>query len=561
MSLFQEVAALLVLSALFGAIALKLRQPLIIAYIVVGILAGPSFMGLSSEMEPLALLAEIGITVLLFVVGLKLDTQLISSLGRVALIAGTCQIALTLGLGYGLCILLGMSSSMALYMAMALAFSSTIIVVKLLSDKKEIDSLHGRIAMGILIIQDIAVVASMLVLNLLSPKQATAEQPMSLFWLGVLALITVAGIYLISSKAMPWLLKAMSRSPELLMLFAVAWGTALAGIAESFGLSKELGAFVAGVSLASTPLREAISSRLTSLRDFLLLFFFLYLGMQLDFSHINGQIFPALVLSAFVLIGKPLIIMPIVGALGYRKRTGFVAGLTLAQISEFSIIFVGVGVGLEVIDPTALGLITLVALITITLSTYMAMYTQPLFARLAPMLSLFERKVAYRETASDTPNRVRHPEIIIYGMGRYGRLLAEQFQQAGKRVLGVDFAPDELKLAKARGLSVCYGDAEDADFLAHLPLHDAKLMVSTIPQREVNAILFRALRSNGFKGQITLSAFHEGDAEAFRHAGAGSVLIPYADAAESAARRLLDECMPVSKPAAPPHVDALPAQD
>lgn len=553
MSLFQEVAALLVLSALFGALALKLRQPLIIAYIIVGILAGPSFMGLSSEMEPLALLAEIGITVLLFVVGLKLDTQLISSLGRVALIAGTCQLALTISLGYGLCILLGLDNSMAVYMAIALAFSSTIIVVKLLSDKKEIDSLHGRIAMGILIIQDIAVVGSMLVLNLLNPKAPGSEQSMSLYWLGILAVITVAGLYLISRKAMPWLLRTMSRSPELLMLFAVAWGTALAGIAESFGLSKELGAFVAGVSLASTPLREAIYSRLTSLRDFLLLFFFLYLGMQLDFSHINGQIWPAIVLSAFVLIGKPLIIMPIVGVLGYRKRTGFVAGLTLAQVSEFSIIFISVGVGLKQIDASALGMITLVALITITLSTYMAMYTQPMFAKLAPWLRVFERKIAHREIVSDTPHAMQHPEIIVYGMGRYGRHLATHFEQAGKRVLGVDFAPDELEIARARGLNVFYGDAEDADFLSHLPLHTAHLMVSTIPQREVNAILFRALRSNGFKGQITLSAFHEGDAEAFHHAGAGSVLSPYADAAESAARRLLEECSPTSQP--------LPAQD
>ncbi len=302
---------------------------------------------------------------------------------------------------------------------------------------------------------------------------------------------------------------------------------------------------IAGFCLASTPLREAIVSRLTSLRDFLLLFFFLHLGIQLDFTYLHQQIGSAVLLSLFVLIGNPLIVMAIMGAMGYRKRTGFMAGLTVAQISEFSIIFVAMGISLGHVGGAALGLTTLVGIITITLSTYMILYSQPLFERLSPWLSIFERRVAHRENAEDNAPDQTQPEVIVYGLGRYGRQLAHRLQDGGLRVLGVDFDPQALASARQAGLAVSYGDAEDADFIAHLPLQQARALVSTIPQREVNALLLRAVRTAGFRGSVTLSAFREADLEAFTRAGAANVLQPYIDAADSAARRLLEE---VSQP-------------
>ena len=540
MSLFQEVAVLLALSALLGGIAVKLRQPLIIAYILVGILAGPAVLGLSSANQPLDLLAEIGITVLLFVVGLKLDMRLVRTLGPVALATGLGQLTFTILFGFLLCRLLGLDWLTALYVAVALTFSSTIIIVKLLSDKGEIDSLHGRIAMGFLIVQDIAVVLAMLGLNLYQPSDGEQQGLQPLALIGAL-LSSLATLYLLMRFVLPRLLTTMAHSPELLMLVAIAWGTLLAAGAEFLGMSKEIGAFLAGFSLASTSLREAVASRLTSLRDFLLLFFFLHLGIQLDFGHIQGQIGSALLLSLFVLIGNPLIVMAIMGWMGYRKRTGFMAGLTVAQISEFSIIFVAMGIGLGHIGQDALGLTTLVGLITITLSTYMILHAQPLFARLSPWLGLFERQVAHRENADDNAPPFAQPDIIVYGMGRYGRQLAKQLEQAELRVLGIDFDPEALAEARDEGLNVCYGDAEDVDFLAHMPLQRARLLVSTIPQRDVNAILLRALRSQSFGGQVTLSAFHDADADGLHHAGAANVLRPYTDAAESAARRLLED--------------------
>ena len=246
-----------------------------------------------------------------------------------------------------------------LYVVVALTFSSTIIIVKLLSDKRELDSLHGRIAVGFLIVQDIAVVLAMMAMSAL---RATGEAETA--WLGTAASI---GVRVLAAAVALYVLMRYLLLP---LIFAIAWCTALAALGEWGGFSKEGGAFLAGFSLASIPYRDAMSARLTGIRDFLLLFFFIDLVAKLDFSTLGGELWPAAILALFVLIGNPLIVLSIMGYMGYRKRTGFLAGLTVAQISEFSIIFVAMGVSLGHVGQDALGLTTLVGIVTIALSTY-----------------------------------------------------------------------------------------------------------------------------------------------------------------------------------------------
>ena len=307
----------------------------------------------------------------------------------------------------------------ALYVAVALTFSSTIIIVKLLSDKHEIDALHGRIAIGFLIVQDIFVVLVMIGLSTLVPGDKTDNleyEVLAVLFKGTAFLISLG---LVMRYGLPPLLRRLARSQELLMIFAVAWGVSLASMGELLGFSKEVGGFLAGVSLASTPYREAIGSRLVSLRDFLLLFFFLSLGAQLDVGLVGGQLGPAMALSLFVLVGNPLIVMIIMGVMGYRARTGFLAGLTVAQISEFSLILGALGVTLGHIDDSTMGLITLVGLVTIGLSTYMILYSHPLYEWLAPWLRIFERHVPHREQEEDGAlGPAVYPDIILFGLGR-----------------------------------------------------------------------------------------------------------------------------------------------
>jgi len=551
-NVFYEITALLLIAALIGALAIRLRQPLIVAYIAVGILVGPAGLGWVAARDQVDLLATMGIALLLFVVGLKLDLHLIRSMGPVALATGLGQVVFTSVIGYVIALALGMGHVTALYVAVALTFSSTIIIVKLLSDKREIDSLHGRIAVGFLIVQDIVVVLAMIVLSAFG----AAEGYEGTVWhetLGVLlkGLGLLAGLGLLMRYVLPRLLHGLARAPELLVIAAIAWAVALAALGDALGFSKEVGAFLAGVSIASTPYREAIGTRLVSLRDFLLLFFFISLGAQLDLRLLGAQVWPALVFSVFVLIGNPLIVMLIMGVMGFRKRTGFLAGLTVAQISEFSLILGALGVSLGHIDTETLGLITIVGLVTIGLSTYMILYSHRLYEWFAPWLVLFERRVPYRERAIEDGAATRAPvEVIVFGLGRFGGNLARGLKARGIAVCGVDFDPQAVSDLRRQGLPAQYGDAEDPEFPATLPLAQARWVVSAIPQREVNLALLHALRAHGFRGHVALTAHSTSDAEAFRQRGADLVLHPFVAAAEQTVTMLAEALRPEAAPGA-----------
>ncbi|NOZ51684.1 MAG: cation:proton antiporter [Gammaproteobacteria bacterium] len=537
---FTEIAVLLLLAAIIGAIGVRLKQPLIVAFIAVGILVGPSALGWVSANDQVDLLAKLGIALLLFVVGLKLDLHIIRTMGPVALATGLGQVIFTSVIGYFIAIVLGMDAVTALYVAVALTFSSTIIIVKLLSDKREVDSLHGRIAIGFLIVQDIVVVLVMIGLTALGEAGDAAGLGLEAIEVLIKGGLFIAAIGLLMRYALTPLLHQLARSPELLVLFAIAWAVALGAAGAQLGFSKEVGAFLAGVSLASTPYREAIGARLVSLRDFLLLFFFIDLGAGLELATLGAQVIPAIVLSLFVLIGNPLIVMVILGFMGYRKRTGFLAGLTVAQISEFSLILGALGLSLGHIDADTMGLITLVGLITISASTYMILYSYPLYEKVAPWLDVFERKYAYREQLVDRSMDANEVDVILFGLGRFGSAMARELQQRGYRVLGVDFDPNLVRRQDGIAYTVRYGDAEDPEFLASLPLEQASMVLSSVRETPINLALLHGLAYQGYRGQVAVTAHSTQNAEKLKVAGADHVLMPYADAAAEAVDTLID---------------------
>ncbi len=540
-NVFYQIGAILGLAAAGGALALLLRQPLIVAFIAVGILLGPSGFGVVVQSGEIELFARLGIALLLFVVGLKLDVHIIRSVGPVALLTGLGQVVFTSVVGYLIALALGMEHVTAIYIAVALTFSSTIIIVKLLSDKREVDSLHGRIAVGFLIVQDIVVVLVMI--GLTAAGQAVdganlGKEALLIVAKGVLMLLAVA---LLTRYVLPRLLHQLARSPELLMLFAIAWSIIGATIGDALGFSKEVGAFLAGVSIASTPYRELVAARLVSLRDFLLLFFFIELGANLDMGTIGAQTGAAIVFSLFVLIGNPLIVMIIMGYMGYRKRTGFLAGLTVAQISEFSLILAALGLSLGHLDQSTVGLVTLVGLITISASTYMILYSHELYARLGPYLGSFERKVTHREMDSLNENN-EGVDVLLFGLGRFGSTLANLLRERGCRLLAIDFDPVAVRLHEREGYRASYGDAEDPEFIATLPLERVVWVVSTLRDRALNLALLQGLQQQGFRGKVAVSSSTRHEADGFRQNRVDLVLVPYADAAKEAADKLVREC-------------------
>lgn len=508
---FVSVALILALAVAAGAIAKLLRQPVVVSFIIVGILAGPTAFNLVEGAEEIRLFAKFGIAILLFLVGLKLDFHMIRSTGKVALVAGLSQVAFTAAVGFGIAMLFGFEATTAFYIAVALTFSSTIIIIKLIGDKRELDTLYGRIAVGILIVQDILVVAAMVVIVTIgNPGEGSVVTDLvvtlasSAVFLGVIAFAS----RFVLEKVLDWI----SKSPELTLLFGVAWAIVLAAISILIGLSMEIGAFVAGVSLASTAYRESLGARMVSLRDVMLLFFFIELGASLTFADALGQLWPAIVLSVFVLVGKPLIVFAIMGWMGYRSITSFRTGVALAQISEFSLILIALGYSLGQVDSAVLSLVTLVAVFTITVSSYLILYTDKLFPLMQGFMHLFERGKA---SAVDEESQSLSFDAIVIGSGRFGTEVISGLISSGSSVLAVDLDPDALARARELGAETLFGDVGDPDFAKMLPIHQTGTLICTAPDRSTNTLLLESLKSLDYGGELYLTALDNQTAEMF----------------------------------------------
>ena len=527
---FEQIALILVLAAVGGGLAKLLRQPVLVAYIIVGILAGPAALGLVSDGESIEVFAKIGIAILLFLVGLKLDIHSIKMTGTVALLAGVGQVVVTAALSFGISLALGFGAVPSIYIAVALTFSSTIIVIKLFSDKRELDQLHGRIAVGILIVQDLLVIISMIVVASLGQAgQVSATETVVRTVVG--GVLFLGGVILISRFIIPRILDWLAKSQELTLLFGVAWAIALAAVSYALGLSLEIGAFVAGVALASTPYRESLGARLVSLRDIMILFFFIELGVSLSFESALQQLVPAIVLSVFVLLAKPVIVMVIMGILGYRKKVSFRVGVALAQISEFSLILIALGYSLGQVDESILGLVTLVGIITITISTYFIAYTQPIFDRLAPLLSIFERRQPESHAEED---RQEHPyDAIIIGAGRLGGEVARGLAARHANLLVVDYDPHALRNIAGPNIATLYGDVSEPDFAASLPFHETESVICAVPSPSTNLVLLQTLRRYDFEGGICLTAMDTRTADMLSEYGDVRIIRPYSVAAQS----------------------------
>ncbi|MGO2354784.1 MAG: cation:proton antiporter [Marinomonas foliarum] len=546
-SSFNEIAALLVLAALIGFVGLLLRQPLIVSFIAVGLIAGPSVLDIVHSKEQIKLLSELGIAILLFLVGIKLDIKLIKSIGWVSVLTGLGQVAFTSIIGYLIGLMIGLDTTSSLYLAVALTFSSTIIIVKLLSDKREIDSLHGQIALGFLIVQDLVVVMAMIVLATIGIGSGHGDSNDSSVWhvagsaMGLLLFV----ILFIRYIANP-LTSLLARVPELLVIYAIAQAALFAAVGHMVGLGMEVGGLLAGVSLASTPFRESIAARLAPLRDFLLLFFFIALGATLDLSLLGSNIYGAIIFSLFVLIGNPLIVLIIMGVMGYRKRTAFLAGLTVAQISEFSLIFIAMGISLGHVSQDILGLVTLVGIITIAVSTYMITYSHQLYTFFEPVLDIFERENTTREQNSEQ-GPSNHPQVVVFGLGRLGTAIATRLNEQGVIVMGVDFNPSATKLWGQLGLHTAYGDVTDAEFIAELPLRQARWIVSTIPHHhtgvsfeDTRKTIVQLVETTSFSGKLAAVSHSKLETEELNRLGVNLILEPFQDAADRATELLLE---------------------
>lgn len=518
-AIFTELSLVLVVVAVISIVMRLLRQPLTLGYILSGILVGPILLDLIHAKEAFEGFSQIGIALLLFIIGLGMNAAVIRSLGKVSIVTAAVIFTLVGGLGVLFTYLLGFDLITALVVGIALFFSSTILILKVLSDKREVSRLHGQIAIGVILVDDLVATLAIVAVGAASSGGGLAFDdvlPMLAKAAGLGLLLYVAGAHII-----PLFSKALARSQELLFVFAIAWGFGIANLFGIAGFSLEVGALFAGVALASLPYATEMSTRLKPLRDFFVVLFFVSLGETFVFSDLSSTLVPALALSALVLIGKPLFTIASLGALGYTKLTSFKAGIHLSQISEFSIVLIVLATQTELIDHRAASLITLVALITIAASSYLMKYDDQLYKRFHRFLNIFERK-----QPTERKQKRGLYNAILFGYHHGGHEFLHLFRDMKQRYLVVDYDPEIIEHLDSQGIRHAYGDATDTEFLEEINAGHTKFVASTIIDRRVNLQLIGYLhRYSTDIVFICHARTYEDALELYEH-GAAYVILP-----------------------------------
>ena len=516
---FIQLGIILFTAFIVSYIVRTFKQPIVIGYIIAGMIISPYIISFGASQETLDLFSQFGIAFLLFMVGLHMNPKVIKEIGATSLIIGIVQIALTFALGFFVSLMLGFDNITSAFIGIALAFSSTIIIMKLLSDKKQIDSLYGKISIGILIIQDVVAIAVLMLISSVSSGDSFGSLAVTgLLGGGGLILI----LFLFGFFVLPKIIRKIAQSQEILFLFSITWAFVVAALFSYIGFSIEIGALIAGVVLSISPYTMEISSKIRPLRDFFLIIFFIILGFNIPVLSINSIIVNALIFSGIALIFKPIILMSLTAMLGYTKRTNFLVGTTLGQISEFSLIVLGLGVSAGLISGEILSTLTLTGVITITISTYMIIYPKEFYKKMSNFVSIFERKEVRKK-----PKTIKKYEAILFGYNRIGFSILRKLKKIRKKYLVVDFNPDVISTLSKFRVPCIYGDAYDSDFLDELSLEKIKLMASTIPDFETNMILVESIRHVNPNAIIIVRANEVKEAFELYNKGASYVLTPY----------------------------------
>lgn len=515
---FLEISIIMAVALGVATIMHLLRQPLIIGHIITGLLVGPYVLNLLHSPETLEVFSSIGITLLLFVVGLGLNPGVIREVGKTAVITGVGQVLFTTIVGFFLAQWLGFGATEAAFIGLAISFSSTIIIMKLLTDKREINQLYGKISVGFLLIQDLIATFALVFVVAMAEKQPLVQVVPLLF---VKLVAALAVVILVARYALPKLSRFVASSGEFLFLFALAWGLGVATVFKLIGLSIEVGALVAGVALASAPYSLEVSSRMKPLRDFFIVVFFILLGAGMKLTNVGDIILPAVLFSVLILIGNPIIVMTLMRFLGYAKKTNFKAGLAVAQISEFSLIFIVLSQKVGLVSEEISSMMTLIGIITIAVSTYMIIYADQLYELLQKPLEIFEKK-----SLRQPRQQHEHYDVIVFGYERAGFTFIEKLQKMKTKFLVVDYNPDIISDLTDKGIPARFGDANDLELLQELDLDHTKMVISVLANLDANRLILDQIPVRSKIIRVVTSDAIDG-AEQLYDAGATYVMMPH----------------------------------
>lgn len=508
--------------ALGGGIALLmnlLRQPLIIGHIITGIIAGPSVLNLIKDERGFSVLSTLGVVLLLFVVGLELSLKIISRLSKVVFITTFVQMSIIMAAGAAISYALGFGRLESLIIGLCLAMSSTIIIVTLFQQKKELMRLFAQIAVGILILQDLVATAAKITLSARSAGTTVFEIG---FLLGR-GIFFVAILYLISRFVLPKISKYLEASKELLLILSISWALGIAALFAKLGFSLEVGALLAGMSLASLPFSHEVASRLRPMRDFFIIIFLITLGHSFVPSDLSELLLPVALFTIIVVVIKPLVVLITLGLQGYTKKASFKTALALSQISEFSLVFVVAAAHHLYVRPSVQAAIGLTALTTFTISTYLIKYDDKLFEMLEKHLRFFERKV----TKLEQKGALQSHSIVLFGYRKGGAEFIRAFKTMNRRFIVVDYDPEAIELIEKQHVNYLYGDASDPELIEELQLSKSKLVISTVSDAATNEFLAHWLNEHNPGAVFVASAETAYQAAKLYSEGASYVMMPH----------------------------------
>lgn len=499
-------------------------QPLLIGYLFSGIIIGPFGLWLiqiGEDSSFVKLFSELGIALLLFTVGLGLNPKVIREHGKTSLGIGIAQIVATVALGFVCVRLLWFSAQESLYLSVAFTFSSTIVVVKLLSDKGELDTVYGKLATGILIIQDLVVMLLLMFISIGGAHTgALSGGVMVAAGIGLVAIVI-----LMSKYALPLIMRKIAGNEEFILLIGLGRCLILGALFQLSWFSFEIGCLLAGMSFAASPFRIEITSRLKSLRDFFVVLFFLNIGMQLSFSSVMNHLGAAMIFIVFVFIIKTLIVYYSVKMHGFTSKTSLKTALSLSQISEFSFLLISIGIASgQIQDTSLLSVVMFVGLITICFSSYVTLYNNKVYMRLRKRFTVISDTTDQEDILKDIPDE--DIDVVLFGYGRIGSEIGEFLTTNNIKYVVVDHNPKLLKPLKNKKIPYIFADAGNHELYPEVFHRNVKMVISTIKDYDDDYSLIQAMKNINESMVVVVVATHADDALELYHIGADYVIMP-----------------------------------
>ena len=515
---FLELGVIIIIVAILAYFLQLLKQPQILAYILVGILITPLFQIVTNS-SLIDTMSTIGVAFLLFIVGLEMDIKSLKNVALVTTVGGTIQIALLFTTGYLLALLLGFLNTEALYIGLMVSFSSTMIVMKLLSDKRELNTLHGRMILGILLLEDILAIFALSILTSINGFTLT------FFLFALLKFLALFGIaYLCSRYIFPKIFSFAAQTQELLLLASLAVCFAFSLAFYSLGFSIAIGAFVAGITLGNLQYHLEIIGKIKNLKDFFSMLFFVSLGMGLSLTVLKKMWLPLIVLLSLLILIKPLFIMIITSLFKYTKKTAFLTALSLTQMGEFSLIIAAQGLALGHISQDLFSSVVIIMITSIIITSYLVKYDSLIYEKLKFPLSFFDKFHNHHLEYLSTEVK---PKIILCGHNRIGYSILRDLKQTKKKVLVIDYNPEIINKIISEGYHCIYGEATDEEIIQRMHLEQIKILISTIPDINDNIYLIRRLRSVNKRAKIMVTASEIDEALKLYKHGASYVIMPH----------------------------------